>query len=147
MWLKGRFWWPRARSVTDSWLKFEKRETHAETEITKKVSWNFCQIGCVTLLWDALLNAFPFVQSSGSGSVESICFWASRIRIHWSEIWIQIRILLSSSRNGKKNIDSNCFATLSLKNDVNVPSKSNKKTFVDVLKITDENSRIRIQIH
>jgi hypothetical protein len=34
-----------------------------------------------------------------------------------------------------------------LKNDVNVPSKSNKKTFVDVLKITDENSRIRIQIH
>jgi hypothetical protein len=37
----------------------------------------------------------------------------------------------------------------SMKNDVNVPSKSNKQNlektfFVDVLKVTDENSRIRI---
>ncbi len=37
---------------------------------------------------------------SGSGSVGSICFWAS---------WI--RILLSSSKNSKKNIDSFCSAT------------------------------------
>ncbi len=37
---------------------------------------------------------------------------------------------------------------LSLKNDVNVPSKSNKQTdfFVDILKIFDENGRIRIRI-
>jgi hypothetical protein len=35
----------------------------------------------------------------------SICFWASWIRIHWSEIRIQI--LLSSSKNSKKNVD--CF--------------------------------------
>jgi hypothetical protein len=43
---------------------------------------------------------------------------------------------------------------LPLKNDVNVPSKRNKKKsleektilFVGVLKITDEQSRIRIQI-
>jgi hypothetical protein len=46
-----------------------------------------------------------------------------------SEVWIRIRIqiLLSSS---KKNLDSYCFVTLdfsSLKNDVNVPSKSNKQ--------------------
>jgi hypothetical protein len=35
----------------------------------------------------------------------------------------------------------------SLKNDVNIPSKSNKqKIFVDVLKVTYENSRIRIRI-
>ncbi len=38
----------------------------------------------------------------GSGSV---CFWASRIRI----LWIQIH--LSSSKNGKKNLDSYCFVT------------------------------------
>jgi hypothetical protein len=50
-----------------------------------------------------------------------------------------------------------CFVTfldfLSLKNDVNVPSKSNmqkiffKLVFVGVLKVNDENSRIRIRIH
>ncbi len=34
----------------------------------------------------------------------------------------------------------------SLKNDVNVPSKSNKQFFVDIMKVTDENSRIRIRI-
>jgi hypothetical protein len=66
-----------------------------------------------------------------------MCFWASRV-------------LLSSSRNTKKNIDSYCFVTslwfLSLKNDVKVPLKSNKqKNLVDVLKVTDENSRIRIR--
>jgi hypothetical protein len=43
-------------------------------------------------------------------------------------------ILLSSSKNSKKNLDSFCFVIsfliLSVKNDVNVPSKSNKqKTF------------------
>jgi hypothetical protein len=40
-------------------------------------------------------------------------------------------ILLSSSKNSKKNLDSYCFVTsfdfLSLKNDVNVPSKNNKQ--------------------
>jgi hypothetical protein len=46
-------------------------------------------------------------------------------RFHKSEI----RILLSSNKKCKKNIDSYCFVTslclFSLKNDVNVPSKSN----------------------
>jgi hypothetical protein len=70
------------------------------------------------------------LQCSGSGST---CFWASRIRIHYPEVWIRlrIRILLSSSKNSKKNLDSHCFVTsfglLSLKNDVYVPSKSNKQ--------------------
>jgi hypothetical protein len=67
-------------------------------------------------------------QFSRSGST---CFWASRIRIHLSEVWI--RILLSSSKNSKKNLDSNCFVTsfglLSLKNEVYVPSNSNKLKF------------------
>ncbi len=44
-------------------------------------------------------------------------------------LWIRIRILLSSCKNSKKNLDSYHFVTLfdflSLKNDVNVPSKSN----------------------
>jgi hypothetical protein len=68
----------------------------------------------------------------------STCFWASRIRIriYLSEVWLRIRlrmrILLSSScKNSKKNLDSYYFATLfdflSLKNDVNVPSKSIKQ--------------------
>jgi hypothetical protein len=42
----------------------------------------------------------PARQCCGSGSVGSVCFWAS---------WI--RILLSSSKNSKKNLDSYCFVT------------------------------------
>jgi hypothetical protein len=45
------------------------------------------------------------------------------------EVWI--RILLSSCKNSKKNLDSYYFVTLfdflTLKNDVNVASKSNKQ--------------------
>jgi hypothetical protein len=53
---------------------------------------------------------------SESGSV-STCFWASWVRIHYSEVWIRIRIwlririLLSLSKNSKKNLDSYCFVT------------------------------------
>ncbi len=52
-------------------------------------------------------------SSSLSGSTGSTCFWASRIqiRVHLSEVWIRIRILLSSSRNSKKNLDFYCFVT------------------------------------
>jgi hypothetical protein len=39
-------------------------------------------------------------SESGYGSVGSVCFWAS---------WI--RIILSSSKNSKKNLDSYCFLT------------------------------------
>ncbi len=57
----------------------------------------------------------------------------------------------------QKNLDSYYFVTLfdylSLKNDVNVPSKSNKQKncvqkldFAGILKVNDENSRIRIRI-
>ncbi len=51
----------------------------------------------------------------------------------WIQIWLHI--FLSSSKKSKKNLDSYCFVTsldfLSLINDVNVPSKSNKhKNFV-----------------
>jgi hypothetical protein len=55
------------------------------------------------------------VSESGFAGIN--CFCASRIRIHLSEIrirlriWIWIRILLSSSKNSKKNIDSYCFVT------------------------------------
>ncbi len=46
-----------------------------------------------------------------------------------SKIWI--RILLSSCKNNEKNLESYYFVTLfdflSLKNNVNVPSKSNKQ--------------------
>jgi hypothetical protein len=63
-------------------------------------------------------------SGSESGSTGSTCFWASRIRIL---LWIRIRILLSSCKNSKKNLDSYYLVTLfdflSLKNDVNVASK------------------------
>jgi hypothetical protein len=62
------------------------------------------------------------------------------------------------AKKSKKNLDSYYFVTLfdflSLKNDVNVPSKSNKQkklcsklVFAGILKVNDENSRIRIRIH
>jgi hypothetical protein len=54
--------------------------------------------------------------------------------------------------NSKKNLNSyyfvNLFYFLSLKNDVNLASKSNKQkkcVFAGILKVNDENSRIRIQ--
>jgi hypothetical protein len=44
------------------------------------------------------------------------------------ELWVRIWILLSSCKNGKKNLDSYYFVTvfdfLSSKKDVNVPSKN-----------------------
>jgi hypothetical protein len=78
----------------------------------------------------------------GSGSTRSTCFWASRI-------------LLSSSKIERKNLDFFCFVTsfglFIFENDVNVPSKSNKQKnviknyfFVDLLKVNDKNSRILI---
>ncbi len=61
-----------------------------------------------------------WIQCCGSGSVGSVCFWSS---------WI--RILLPSNKNSKKNLDSYCFVIsfwlLSSKNAVNVPSKTNKQ--------------------
>jgi hypothetical protein len=64
----------------------------------------------------------------GSGSTSQEVWIRIRIRLL---LWIRIRILLSSCKNSKKNLDSYYFVTLfdflSLKNDVNVPSKSNKQ--------------------
>jgi len=61
-------------------------------------------------------------EPPGSGSISQR--YGSRIRI---QIWI----LLSSCKNSKKNLDSYSFVTLfdflSLKKDVNVPSKRNKQ--------------------
>jgi len=47
-------------------------------------------------------------QCSESGSR---CLWAIRIRIHLSEVWIRIRILLLSCTIVKKYLDSYCFVT------------------------------------
>jgi hypothetical protein len=70
-------------------------------------------------------------QCCGFGSVGAVCFWASwiRIRIHYYEVWIQI--LLPSSKIVRKTLIPTVFWLLydfsSLKNDVNVASKSNKQ--------------------
>ncbi len=83
-----------------------------------------------------------FDRSADPDPPDAHVFWASRIRIriHYSEVWIRIRIqlwiriLLSSCKNSKKNLDSYYFVTLfeflSWKNDVNVASKSHKKKIV-----------------
>ncbi len=71
-------------------------------------------------------------------------------------IGIRIRILPSTSKKSKKNLNLYYFVTffdyLSLKTDVNVPSKSKmqkhfekKKFFFDILSATDEKSRIWIR--
>ncbi len=65
---------------------------------------------------------FPPTQCWWSGS-GSVCFWASWIRIRYSEVWI--RNLLSSRKNSKKNLDSYCFVTSF--GPFIVPSKSNKQ--------------------
>jgi hypothetical protein len=75
-----------------------------------KHNWKFDIIGIVA-------NPDPYVSGPpGSGSLSQ-----RRIRI-------RPRILLSSCKNSKKNLDSYCFVTtfmtfFSLKSDVNVPSK------------------------
>jgi hypothetical protein len=50
------------------------------------------------------LSNLKIFQVKGSAA----CFWDSRIRIQKSEI----RILLPSSKNSKKNVDSYCFVLL-----------------------------------
>jgi hypothetical protein len=72
-------------------------------------------------------------------------------------LWILIRILPSSCKNSKKNLDSSYFVILfeflSLENDVNVASKSHKQKklcykicfFAGILKVDNENSRILVQ--
>ncbi len=73
-------------------------------------SASFCQIFILILIHNFLrknkyvhkyqkyqvldkIQIHPYYQCCGSGS-GSTCFWASRIRIHYSEVWIRIPILL-----------------------------------------------------
>ncbi len=54
------------------------------------------------------------LHSVGWGSwTWSVCFWAFRIRfrIRWSQVRLRLRILPSSSKNSKKNLDFYCFVT------------------------------------
>ena len=67
-------------------------------------------LSVIYLFWMYYKVGYPAEQCSGSGST---CFWASRIRIRLSEVWIRIwirllrlLILLSSCKNTKKNLDS-----------------------------------------
>jgi hypothetical protein len=111
--------------------------------------------------WGGLIFAVQSQNSAdlccGSGST---CFWATwiRIRIHYSDVWIRIRILLSPSKNSKKKLASYCFVTsfwlFIFENYRNGPKKVKSKkilllVFVSILKVNDENSsiRIRIRIH
>ncbi len=74
---------------------------------------------------------FSDTSNQGCGSGRSICFWVSWIRIWIRQSEERIRILLSSSKNSKKNLDSYCFVTsfwlFIWTNDVHVPSNSSKQ--------------------
>ncbi len=115
---------PRRRTlVTAGWF-CEHWESGTGFWCKKPINWEFAGSGSTTLSLTLALLVVPsvstthspaayFNQCCGSGSVRSLCFWASRIRIHYSEIRIRIRlrIFISSSKNSKKNIDSYCFVT------------------------------------
>ena len=127
-----------------------------------KIVKNLNSYRFVTSLWLISGKCTFKKQCSGSGSTASTCFWASRIRIHLSEVWIRIRILLSSCKNSKKKLDSYYFVTLfaflSFYH-VNVPSNSNKQkkclnknssllaSWRSMTKNAGSGSRIRIRIH
>ncbi len=94
---------------------------------------------------------------SESGSTGSTCFWASGSTCFWAS-WILIRILLSLSKNCKKSLDFYCFVTFFLLFTFEQWCKSTFKKyyadklfeknlfFVGILKVNDENRRIRIRI-
>ncbi len=63
-----------------------------------------------TCRWDWLDKNYPFLQSSGSES-GSTCFWASRIRIHLSEVRIRIRSFYHQAKIVRKTYESYCFVT------------------------------------
>ncbi len=111
---------------------------------------------CSKLIIDITISTTFFRPSKGFWRSGNICTFARykliqtvvwiciRIRIHnphvfgppasgsiSQEVWIRIRILLSSSKNSNKNLDTVLFCdffwTFFLKNDVNVTSKSNEQ--------------------
>jgi hypothetical protein len=67
-------------------------------------------------------------SGSGSGSIGVVCFGPPRSGSISQRYGSGIPNLLTSSKNSEKKLDSSCFVTslwlLSLKNDVNEPSKS-----------------------
>jgi hypothetical protein len=75
-----------------------------------------------------LENRYIVVQCCGSGSVVAIWVLGLLDPDPLARGTVRIRMLLSSSKNSKKTLDSYCFVTRSLKNDVNVSSKSSEKT-------------------
>ncbi len=93
-----------------------------------RIVW-FCERRLIVLFANLYLK--PVFQTA-SGYVGSVCFWASWIRnlLVWIWIWI-------NKKKWKKPHDFYCPATsydfLSLKNDVNVPSKRNRHKKFDKL--------------
>ncbi len=74
-----------------------------------------------------------------SGSVGSICFWASRIWIRSSEVpYGSGSFYHQAKKNGQKNPVSFCFVPLKV--------GEGKNIFFGVLKVTDEKSRIQTKI-
>jgi hypothetical protein len=94
--VRSGFWWEfdiLSKPIPDSFSYFEKKR-------------------CTVPHFTACVRTKQFSESGPTGSTY---FWASRIRIHYSEVWIRIRlrirVLLSSSKTSKKNIYSYCFVT------------------------------------
>ncbi len=85
------------------WL-FEVACVKLHTVFRKISCWN-----CCWLCFCAGLLLIEQCCGSGSGSVESVCFWAFRIRL--SQVRLRLQILPLSSKNSKKNVNFYCSVT------------------------------------
>jgi hypothetical protein len=114
---------------------FEAKLTLSRCEISRERSLSTSCAASSYHWYTVLLN---------TGLLKAVFRIRNRIRIHRIHVffglpdpgpivrvWIRIRILLPSFKYNKKNLESYYFVTLfdflSLKNNVNVPSKSNKQ--------------------
>ncbi len=118
--------------------------------------------------WGAMVNHYKYKVESLEDACMDLCITLLRIRICMflglldPDPDLLVRGMdpepsITKQKNSKKNLDCYYFVTslwlFSLKNDLNVPSKSNKQkffsqilVFVGFLKVNDKNRRIRIRI-
>ncbi len=129
----GNCLWKHPACVFKCFFSFEKRCIEEIWVIPVQIPrLVFTFYACFMHVLLALRETYN--QCCGSGSV---CFWASRIRHYF----VRIRILPSISQNSTKNLDFYHFVIsfyfLSMKTDVNAPSKRYKHKIFASLSATE----------
>ncbi len=128
-------------SVPTVHLKFSVKRIVRNGKFFKQFEPNF------ESTWTVELDPVPSKLCSGSGSISQRYGSGSGSGSFYYQAKIERKTLIPTV------LWWLLLDFLSLKNDVNVPSKSNNQKifflllFVGVLKVNDENSRIRIRIH